>query len=717
MRKTSTIATVIKPVFWIGCLALLPACVGQEAAHALEVRQTGAWSGNLGGIAGLVVSGDFAYAAARGLEVMDLSDPANPVRLSNFLTNAFAYHVAVSGNSACVIEDGSSLRVYDITNPTNPVPRGATPVSGVGTISSVALAEGYAYVAGSGLRVVDVSDPENPEQVGGTDTAGHAHDIAVSDHYAFVAASSSLQIFDVITPGNPVLVGGTNFAMFPRSIVVSGSHAYLAGNGPGRGLQIIDISIPTNPAIVGRLEIDESIQGLAVSGNYAYLTGSSGLTGYVHRLRVIDISNPTNPFSVGTYEGRVYDFDAVAVSSGYAYVLGGARGMDVINVTNPANPFRVARLHGSGGAESLAVSGQHAYVASGFAGLDIVDVSDVANPQRVGNFQRNDVDSYALDVGVSGDHAYVLDQYAGLQTLNMSDPTNPVPVGNCPIPANRFPDRLVVEGNAAYATYGDGYQAGLLIFGLSNPTNPVILKDYPFSVGDALEMYPRGLAVSSNRVYATYNGTLWNPEFGLEPYGRVEAINVANPASPTLATGWHIYGEITEVAASGGRAYFGYYYPASQIGGIGLIPGMSAVYHRAASYPAPVAMFGQYLYVLGTHMASFGIFDVSNPTNLVLAAEMPYGYNDMATSARHVFLADGSLRILELRPRLFADSLGAQLQLKWAAGASDYLPEHTLSLSPPEWQAMEGTPQIQNGFKHLNVPATNPAAFFRLRQP
>jgi hypothetical protein len=70
---------------------------------------------------------------AGGLQVIDVSDPANPQRVGGYDTSGEAQGVAVSGHYAYV-------------------------------------ADGYA----GGLQVIDVSDPANPQRVGGYDTSGEA---------------------------------------------------------------------------------------------------------------------------------------------------------------------------------------------------------------------------------------------------------------------------------------------------------------------------------------------------------------------------------------------------------------------------------------------------------------------------------------------------------------------------------------------------------------
>jgi hypothetical protein len=77
----------------------------------------------------------------------------------------------------------SGLQIVDISEPSNPVYAGSfnTPDYAF----SVFISGGYAYVADhrSGLQVIDVSNPSNPTFVGSYDTPGFArHVFIVGDH-------------------------------------------------------------------------------------------------------------------------------------------------------------------------------------------------------------------------------------------------------------------------------------------------------------------------------------------------------------------------------------------------------------------------------------------------------------------------------------------------------------------------------------------------------
>lgn len=66
---------------------------------------------------------------------------------------------------------------------------------------------------------------------------------------------------------------------------------------------------------------------------------------------------------------------------------------------------------------------------------------------------------------------------------------------------------------------------------------------------------------------------------------------------------------------------------------------------------------------------------------------------------------------------LAAELAGDQIQLSWPAEAVEYILETTPDLSMPGWQAVEGTPEEQDGLFRLLVPMDEPRAFYRLHSP
>ena len=108
-------------------------------------------------------------------------------------TSGLAWGVAVSGNYAYVADGEAGLQVIDVRNPTNCVRVGGYDTSGYA--KGVAVSGNYAYVAGAtqgypgkpGLHVIDVSNPTNCVRVGGYVTRAEAYGVAVVSNRIYVA--------------------------------------------------------------------------------------------------------------------------------------------------------------------------------------------------------------------------------------------------------------------------------------------------------------------------------------------------------------------------------------------------------------------------------------------------------------------------------------------------------------------------------------------------
>jgi len=87
-----------------------------------------------------------AYVAdgETGLQIIDVSNPAGPVRLGGYDTSVSARAVAVAGTNAYVADDSAGLQIIDVSNPARPVRLGGCDVNG--WARAVAVAGTNAYV-------------------------------------------------------------------------------------------------------------------------------------------------------------------------------------------------------------------------------------------------------------------------------------------------------------------------------------------------------------------------------------------------------------------------------------------------------------------------------------------------------------------------------------------------------------------------------------------
>jgi RNA polymerase sigma factor (sigma-70 family) len=435
MTYSTLKTTVVMAVIFAAVVAVINLNGGIETATADDSnpKLVGSWPGyDRDWTAELAVAGNYAYLAdgRAGLQVIDVSDPASPVRVGGIDTGSSAKDVVVSGNHAYMADFRAGLQIIDITDPAHPIRVGGskTNTSSPDGARGVAVSGNYAYLAdgAKGMQVIDISDPVNPVPVGGIATIGsgsRARAVEVAGNYAYVTSLTSrgTTMVDISDPANPVRVG--SFDIGGDGIAVVGDRVYTS-NANG-SLQVLDISDPLNPAQVGEVEDDgnrHSFRGVAIAGTHAYVAGGP------NTFLVIDVSDPANPVEVGFHESR-HQATGVAVVGTLAYVADGIAGMQIIDVSDPANPKEAGAYDARGVANGVAVAGNYAYLAASDGlksrpgdpdsgtGLEVIDISDRTNPVRVGVHASFGI---AQGVAVSGNYAYLADGYAGLQVIDVS---------------------------------------------------------------------------------------------------------------------------------------------------------------------------------------------------------------------------------------------------------------------------------------------------------
>ncbi len=264
----------------------------------------------------VALDGNTAYVAGtNGVDIVDISDAANPEVLSTFagdlIVKGGSTFVRLVGNELLVgttsdlNASGFNLLIYSVTDPLNPQLVSNTPINYVfmrGLLvqgNTILVPTGGAdYFAGvlsyqfGSLVSLDVSNPAKPVlndvlyNNRGTPDGGDTNQnggTIVNDQIAYIASSTST---------------GTN----PQT-------------GVGRVL-VVDYSDPTNLSVLGEVDIPGTVQvvGVAVQGNRALVVGNTGGVstmftgqagpglGYVGTLTlsVLDVSTPASPKLLGT---------------------------------------------------------------------------------------------------------------------------------------------------------------------------------------------------------------------------------------------------------------------------------------------------------------------------------------------------------------------------------------------------------------------------------
>jgi hypothetical protein len=140
------------------------------------------------------INKNVAYIAEDGgLDIVNVSNPASPLNLSQGTTNDYAYDVKISGNFALLSNNQNGVIVINISDPANPVEVGILDTYDIGLSCSVDGNLIYVAEDQSGVEVFDISNPVNPPRVAYYTTPGytenvffHNGNVLVSDYTDFL---------------------------------------------------------------------------------------------------------------------------------------------------------------------------------------------------------------------------------------------------------------------------------------------------------------------------------------------------------------------------------------------------------------------------------------------------------------------------------------------------------------------------------------------------
>lgn len=375
-----------------------------------------------------------------GFHVVDVSDPASPVRIwSNDDSAGHMYlgtEIDLYGNYAFLRDRVDGTWCADLTDPRHPV------------LKRPDQAVRFRNAAGTSIQL---------------------NDLEIRGDLAYAATRDSLNQFKVydlstITPGvwpiEPRLVGSTSFFLDRETqrVVIEGNSAYVLvkdqfipaeGVDPlGQVIWAVDITNPASPTRRGRYagfpltpsgQIKD-IYGIAVSAGRLYAAdGAAGPAAaswdQASGVSIFDVaSNPDQPALIGSYKTHGSVRGVVAEGT-TAYLLDLGEGLVVMDATDAARPVRLGNYHSPAELGTVKSDGNYLYVADAWNGFSILDVSDITSPKLVGVHQTPERTGLGVsDLDVRDGVVYLAAGRAGLEAIDVSSPANPVLQG-----AIRFP--------------------------------------------------------------------------------------------------------------------------------------------------------------------------------------------------------------------------------------------------------------------------------------
>jgi len=507
------------------------------------------------------------------LEIWDVQNPENPIKLGSCEVPGDVRRVTVSGDYAYVLS--IHMRIIDVSDPSNPFEAGFFIMDNEYN-KDVAVFGDYAYLTDSPhvLRVVDVSDPSNPEEVL-TINSVYYSDIEVFEQYLIACNTNGyLCVYDLSTPAAPTELSITDLGYGGlESIDIIGNQAIVSD--AYTGLLVVDVSSVLNPVVTGVFPVDDDIDDVSLVGTQAFLAAdndgfisvdisdaSSPVENWTifpphvtwrvsveddlaylangHGIYIVDVSNPSFPYEVGCWESSFW-MTRLAVSGNYVYaaeVGGGAPVLRVIDASQADNPIEVGNYNPSESINGITLYNGYVFIAEGSSGVEVIDISNPANPTKINLFT---VGAPANEFVMNDDTLYISTD-SGLYIYDVSNVLNPVPLGSYEL--SDFGSMVYSDG---YLFVTTGYN-GMKVLDVSDPFS--ITQVAACSVG----WYASRISQSDDNLYISDQNS-----------GALYVIDISSPVNPYLADEYGTPGYAYDVFCYEGMAFVADYLTGLQI--------------------------------------------------------------------------------------------------------------------------------------------------------
>ena len=421
------------------------------------------------------VEGDVMVLVGDGFEVVSLADPTFPASLTTVPGSGTYVRSLLLRDGIGYLGDENGVQVWDLSDPANPVagvqvasPADRTECSVIHQTSRGA--EALMFTGNGWGYTLDLGDADEPELDYTFDLPAGTDSTAVVDlGDTLVAADfySGLRVLDAdmnslgrYEPGIPM--GGY------EDLDVEGSTAYMTSWG--YGLLTIDLSTPGEPTPLGSLEIPQA-SGVDVKGDLAYVVSSSYGNAALYITDVSDPSMPTiratMPVSKGLDVLNVGDLVFVADQYG-----AGEGGLRIFDVSNPDSPAQLGHYSDCNSANGVAVSGDLALLACSNGSLHVLSIEDPAMPTQLGVYEDPDTYFQGQKVALLGATAW-FGHDIGVDLVDISDPAQPTFLERLDIPSPVRGISIGSDGNPWVASSSAGlYRFAPAIFanGFENGT-------------------------------------------------------------------------------------------------------------------------------------------------------------------------------------------------------------------------------------------------------
>lgn len=532
----------------------------------------------------IYVEGDYAYVAThrRGLHIVDLSDPENPVDVTHHLEwprpstklfsaggYLFTYHHSYAYNKTVMLDTNSTPTITEVWTDTG--------------YSTIAQVNAYIYfINAQGTRIFTSAGSSGLVELAQNTNIRGGSVLYAQGQYAYLAHSDNLEILDISEPLTPTSVATyTENLSGTFAMCVNNNRIYLAS---ATRIWVLDAGNPLSLTQIATYTPTEAISDLAVKDSYlhfSYRDGGFGVAS-LNNLNAINLQ----------YEHRVLRYaTGVRVVEPYAYLATKKDGFQIYNISNPALPVLTGVYTDAKNVHDFEIDGNYLYFVNGEK-LQVMDISVISRPLKIAEYPApalkqfidiNIEDNYSylsadritrtissslliLDISnpytphiageytikreniglsdVQGDYFYLLEHYwqnytilQKLTILNVSDPAHITVVNEYDLAY--WTHQIEVKGRYAYVT---GLNWGVVTYDISNPAMVTERGRYFYALS-------RFLAVGDDVVYLGGAASSWD--------GYFQVVDVKDPAKPKPVTDFITGGDgyIVDVEASGSKCF------------------------------------------------------------------------------------------------------------------------------------------------------------------
>ena len=512
----------------------------------------------------IALEGDHAYVGGRnGVTIIDIAQPTRPHQLGFVATPGSLTGIAVANQIVYATDSLGWFWLFDCTNPAAPeqlsslrIARRAEDVTVIGDL---------AYVSGyEGLTILDLSDRTHPTSIGFSAEPGWSMAALVEDGYAYVTTTTGLATLDVSEPARPRQIATVPLAGFSDGIVRQGQHLLVAHST--EGLLIFSLATAGEPSLIGALRLPAHTLQVAAANDIAYLTDLA--TGSLH---IAALENPAAPTEIGVYHAPG-SINAVAVTDGYAYVIADmSRTLHIVGIGEPERSRDIGFRAIPEGDISLAASGETLVLVTDAPALYLFDISD---PEAAFCASEVDLSGSARFVKLDEKRAYLVDEMGTVHILGVTDAARLGRLGSYRLYHN-VQDAAFL-GKCILLASGT---AGVQVVDVASPTTPrrvgylelpaptshiATQGDYAYAitedgvlrvldVADFLNMEEIGHVLVGKPVNEM---TIWDGYIYMTIAGQgVVVVDVQNPTEPALVARYDTPGNAWDLVVDGEHIY------------------------------------------------------------------------------------------------------------------------------------------------------------------